>query len=199
MEGLGDGDAVRPGLRKPRRLDIRLADLAVGGTGDVDGSRGGIVDEGRVPREGAVCLRNEGVQGLYLCPTSRSLVFVLVFHRGRLSNAGESAGCAGCAGFRAAGVGDGAVSVVLGVALGLLGFLPVRLEASCGSPETRRPVDVRAAEPTELPRRLDLLAGVMTTDDAGELPGVSARLPVAGLSIVRTVEMESRICCDLKS
>jgi hypothetical protein len=32
----------------------------------------------------------------------------------------------------------------------------------------------------------------MITDDAGELPGVSMALPVAGLSMVRMLEIESR-------
>ena len=54
---------------------------------------------------------------------------------------------------------------------------------------------------TELSRRPELPMGVearlhplpaMTTDDAGELPGVSMALPVAGLSTVRMLEIESR-------
>lgn len=187
---------MRPGLREAKRLDRRLEVL---GTGDADTSRGGIVEDGREGRGGPEDLRRDGDQPLCLCPTSRSVVFVLPFHRGRLSMAGESTGCGV---FRAVGVGDGAVRVVLG----MLDCLDFRLDDSCGSPETRRPVDVRAVEPTELPRRLedpngavDLFAGVIMTDDAGELPGVSTRLPVAGLSIVTTVEMESRRCCVLKS
>lgn len=57
----------------------------------------------------------------------------------------------------------------------------------------------RVELPTELSRRLEPPRGVLypfprTTDDAGELPGVSTALPVAGLSIVMILEMESRKC-----
>lgn len=87
---------------------------------------------------------------------------------------------------------------------------PVIVVAGCGTPENRRliEIDERAvALPTELSRRLELPRGVeaplyplplRTTDDAGELPGVSMALPVAGLSIVMMLEMESRNCCPLR-
>lgn len=61
---------------------------------------------------------------------------------------------------------------------------------------------VAAELPTELPRLLAAL-GVetlfmplpdMMTEDAGELPGVSTALPVAGLSIVIMLDIESRNC-----
>ena len=88
--------------------------------------------------------------------------------------------------------------------LGMADFFPVRVAVAWGIPEKRRTLDMvfRAAELTELPRRLDpprgvvdpFMAGVMTTDEAGELPGESMPLPVAGLSVVTMVEIESRMC-----
>jgi hypothetical protein len=97
--------------------------------------------------------------------------------------------------------GDGAASA----GFGMDDFLLVRVVVAWGNPEYLRTLDtvVRATEPTELPRLLELpkeaaeplpLAGVMTTDDGGELPGVSMTLPVVGLSIVTMVEIESRKC-----
>ena len=89
-------------------------------------------------------------------------------------------------------------------ALGIEDFLPLRFELAWGIPENRRTLDmvVRVADPTELPRLLEFPTGVdaplrpapggSTTDEAGELPGVSTALPVAGLSIVIILEIESR-------
>lgn len=132
-------------------------------------------------------------------------MFVLEFHRGRLSK--EDAGRDGA--LRAAGVGvfatedgagDGATS------FGMADFFAVRVVGGCASPEYLRTLERvdRAAELTELPRRLELprgvvaplraFPGVMTTDEAGELPGVSTTLPVAGLSMVTIVDIESRSC-----
>lgn len=87
--------------------------------------------------------------------------------------------------------------------LGIADFLLVAEGVGCGRPENRRTLDmvVRAALPTELPRRLDVPPiGVVDplpermTDDAGELPGVSGTLLVAGLSNVMILERESRSC-----
>lgn len=202
---------MRSGLRFVSRLETRLIERAVIGAGETDMSRRngpiGMVDEGREVRPGAEALRGVGL-GLYTWPTYKSFVLVLLVQRGRLGM-GDGAGLTG---LRAAGVGvaapirlgDGAVSVGLGRA----DFLLVSAAVACGMPEYRRILDivVRAAELTELPRRLDVpigvaeplrgLAGVITTDDAGELPGVSATLPVRGLSIVMILEIESRRCCD---
>lgn len=133
-----------------------------------------------------------------------------MFQRGRLFN-GDGVGRSDV--LREAGVGvaatfgcfaGGAASVGLGIAV----FLPAVVEGAvgCGRPDIRRTLDmvVRAALPTELPRRLDEPIGVVdpmaafpesTTEDAGELPGVvSGILLVAGLSIVTILEMESRSC-----
>lgn len=134
-----------------------------------------------------------------------------MFHRGRLFNgdgvgrnddlrdAGVGVGAAEMGCF----AGDGAVSVGFGIA----DFLPpvVAEGVGWGTPEKRRTLDmvVLAALPTELPRRLEVPVGVFaafpesTTDEAGELPGVSAMLVVAGLSIVMILEMESRNCWPL--
>lgn len=80
---------------------------------------------------------------------------------------------------------------------------PVKVAAACGIPENRRALDMVErveALPTELSRRLEPPKGVfhpfppIMTDDAGELLGVSITLPVAGLSIVTILEMESRDC-----
>ena len=97
------------------------------------------------------------------------------------------------------GLGDGAV---MDGGLGMADFLLVAERVGCGSPEIRRTLDRvdRAALPTELPRRLDEPSGVVEwperiTDEAGELPGVSDTLLVAGLSMVTILEMESRSCC----
>jgi hypothetical protein len=135
------------------------------------------------------------------------LVLVLVVHRGRLFS-GEGGGGRRET-FRVAGVGVMAVSFLLGdvaenVGLGMADF---RAEAACGSPEYRRTLDivVRVAElPTELPRLLEGFSGVveplrpfpgvMITDEAGELPGVSTTLLARGLSIVTMVDIESRKC-----
>lgn len=206
------GDATRDGLRDARRLDTRLTDRALIGAGDTDISRRygvmGSVEEGRDVRPWADDLRN-GVWrelDLYL---SKSLVLVLVVHRGLLANAGGRAGVRGT-GLRAAGVGVAATCFVGEVtpsdALGIADFFAVKVDVTCGNPEYRRTFDmvVRATELTELPRRLELLtgvvdrfnafAGVMMTDEAGELPGVSGTLPVSGLSMVRILEIESRRC-----
>lgn len=143
-------------------------------------------------------------------------MLVLELHRGRLFS-GEGVGRNDD--LRPAGVGvaerlgfagDGAVTVGLGIA----DFLPtavvvvVVVVAGWGMPENRRVLDmvVRAVLPTELPRRLDVPIGVLeplaalpdrTTDEAGELPGVSATLLVAGLSSVTMLETESRKCWGL--
>lgn len=144
-------------------------------------------------------------------------MLVLELQRGRLFS-GEGVGRSDV--LRPAGVGvaetfgfagDGAVTVGLGIA----DFLPavvvvvvVVVVAGWGMPENRRVLDmvVRAVLPTELPRRLDVPIGVLdplaalperTTDEAGELPGVSATLLVAGLSNVTMLEMESRKCWGL--
>ncbi|OOF98912.1 hypothetical protein ASPCADRAFT_127499 [Aspergillus carbonarius ITEM 5010] len=207
----GVGEPCRTGLRDASRLDTRLKDRAVIGPGDIDMSRRngpmGTVDAGRL--EG---LRTGDGLGLLVY---KSLVLVLVVHRGRLVRVDGVWTGGRTADLRVAGVGvtaparlgDGAGSVVV-VALGSADFLLVSVAAACGMPEYRRIFDivVRAAELTELPRRLDVpmgvadplrgLAGVMTTDEAGELPGVSATLPVRGLSIVTMLEIESRRCCD---
>jgi hypothetical protein len=80
---------------------------------------------------------------------------------------------------------------------------PVKVADACGIPENRRTLDMVErveALPTELSRRLEPPNGVfhplppIMTDDAGELPGVSITLPVAGLSMVTMLEMESRNC-----
>ena len=79
---------------------------------------------------------------------------------------------------------------------------PVCEAVTWGRPESRRTlakVERVAVLPTELSRRLELPMGVdvpfvRITDDAGELPGVSMALPVAGLSMVIMLEIESRSC-----
>ena len=83
-------------------------------------------------------------------------------------------------------------------------------ELGCGRPEYRFcflvvVVATRDVVLVELPRRLEapkdgvdrlaLLPPVKTTEDAGELPGVSTTLPVKGLSAVTMLEIESRSCC----
>lgn len=97
------------------------------------------------------------------------------------------------------GLGEGAVTEG---GLGIPDFLLAAVGVGCGRPEKRRTLDMvdRAALPTELPRRLDEPSGVLEwadriTDEAGELPGVSDTLFVAGLSMVTMLEMESRSCC----
>ena len=132
-------------------------------------------------------------------------MLVLPFHRGRLFN-GDGVGRNDV--LRDAGVGvvDDCIGddVVTEGGLGIADFLPVAEGVGCGRPENRRTLDmvVRAALPTELPRRLDVPPiGVVDplrermTDEAGELLGVSGTLLVAGLSIVTILEMESRSCC----
>lgn len=159
------GDSERPGLRE-NLLEKRLTDLVVGGAGDAEKSRrkgldDGTVDEGREVRGGAEDLRNGfAEEGLEWKPTSKSLVLVLMFHRGRLFNgdgvgrnddlrdAGVGVGAAETGCF----AGDGAISVGFGIADFLL---PVVAEGvGCGTPEKRRTLDmvVLAALPTELPR-----------------------------------------------
>ena len=138
-------------------------------------------------------------------------MLVLELHRGRLfsgEGVGRSdvlrpagVGVAGTVGF----AGDGAVTMGLGIAEFLLVAVVEVVVVGWGMPEIRRVLDivVRAVLPTELPRRLDVPIGVLdplaalperTTDEAGELPGVSATLLVAGLSNVTMLEMESRKC-----
>ena len=131
-------------------------------------------------------------------------MLVLRFHLGRL---GIGDGC-GTRDIRLPeGVGVTAKLVFPGVGdvspdgLGIDDLRPV---TGCGTPENRRTLGMadRAVElPTELSRRLEPrgvelplypLPPLRTTDDAGELPGVSIALPVAGLSIVTMLEMESR-------
>lgn len=99
------------------------------------------------------------------------------------------------------GVGDASPA-----GTGIDDFRPVIVAVGCGRPENRRTLDMVErveALPTELSRRLEPPIGVfhplplMITDDAGELPGVSITLPVAGLSIVTILEMESRNCWPL--
>ena len=139
-------------------------------------------------------------------------MLVLELHRGRLFSGGvgrsdvlrpAGVGVVETFGF----VGDGAVTVGLGIADFLL-VAVVEVVVAWGIPEIRRVLDivVRAVLPTELPRRLDVPIGVLdplaalperTTDEAGELPGVSATLLVAGLSNVTMLEMESRKCWGL--
>lgn len=216
--GVGDGIG-RPGLRDASRLERRLVVLGALGTGDADtsrpiGLRNGTVDAGRV--DGGRCMRvgredlrlDVGLTGRKLCPVSSPLTFVLPFHLGRLLAGG---GC-GRDAFRVAGVGvvagvptDGDDSPGLGIDDD---FRLLRFELACGMPECRRTLDmvVRAADPTELPR-LEPPIGVdapfrplpdTITDEAGELPGVSATLPVAGLSMVTMLEIESRSCWFLE-
>jgi hypothetical protein len=65
--------------------------------------------------------------------------------------------------------------------------------------------DLAAVLPTELSRLLEVpilgvdaprmpFPDIIMTEDAGELPGVSAVLPVAGLSTVIMLDTESRNC-----
>lgn len=136
---------------------------------------------------------------------SRSFVLVLPFHLGRLDTVEA---CEERDILREAGVGVTAEPVLDGVGdpspcgLGIDDFRPVRGAATCVKPEYRRTLDMvdRVVElPTELSRRLEPPNGVLyplprITEDAGELPGVSMALPVAGLSIVMILEMESRKC-----
>lgn len=161
-------------------------------------------------------------RGLKLCPTSRSFVFALLFQRGLL-DVGAGAGrrdtrvagvgvVVGTLLWLAVVVGDGIEDTD---ARGIDDFRTLKFDddddVGCGSPDNRRAfvlvvVVDRAVLPTELPRRLELPTfGVveeprtvplppMMTEDAGELPGVAMALPVAGLSIVMILEMESRSC-----
>lgn len=210
--GVGDGGG-RPGLRDMSRLEARLVVLRAFGAGDADASRlnvlrNGMVDDGRGGGWRGVGVGSDdlrldgGLRGLKLCPVSSPLVFVLMFHLGRLL-AGDSCGRDP---FRVAGVGVVAATFPGGEGSPVLrveDFRLERFELACGMPEDRRTLDmvVRVADPTELPRLLELPSGVdepfrvppdTMTDEAGELPGVTATLPAVGLSIVTMLEIESR-------
>jgi hypothetical protein len=148
--------------------------------------------------------------GLKLWPTSRPLVLALPFHGGRLSTTRlfeadirEEA--------RGVGVGDGDVVLNRGVEgdRRCPGLVDARLNddllgvgpSGCGKPEYRFIFDPVARD-TVLPDALLRLLGIfgiplppdMTTDDAGELSGVSIALRLAGLSIVTILDIESRNC-----
>jgi hypothetical protein len=162
--------------------------------------RKGTVDDGRPYNAGAeLFLEVPGVVVLrYPELEWRSFKLVLAFQRGRF---GMVDGCGICEVLRPAGVG-----VTGAVGLGIDDLRPVMVAVTCGKPDSRRTFDMVervVALPTELSRRLELPMGVlyplplMTTDEAGELPGVSIALPVAGLSIVMILEMESRNCWPL--
>lgn len=201
-------DTFRTGLRDEdaSRLVKRLVGRPVAGAGEAARSRrNGTVDDGRGVCPGMDDFRYElgvvALRGLKLCPVSRDTVLVLAFHLGRL---GTVDGC-GTRDTREAGVGVTANPVGLGMDV----FRPVKLAAAGGRPEVRRALDTverLVALPTELSRRLEPPRGVdaplyplplSTTDDAGELPGVSTALPVAGLSMVMMLEIESRRCWPL--
>lgn len=91
MERAGLGDTPRLGMRGASLDETRLAGLAVIGAGDLELSRlkelrKSAVDIGRRGTEGDLAY-GEGVvaeSGLKLWPTSKSLVLVLEFQRGRL-------------------------------------------------------------------------------------------------------------------
>ena len=160
---------------------------------------------------GVPFLECEGVVGggigLYLWPTSKLLVFVLPFHRGRV---GIGDGDWRDFGTRTAetvvdaedGVKDGVVDLAEDGVLpnccegrGRDNLLPFNAADICGIPEYRFTFDMvlLVALVTELVRLLDVpfdeilwKGGAMASDnDDGELPGVSPpTLPVAGLSAV---------------
>ena len=93
------------GLRVASRLTTRLVDRVALGTGDMELSRrkglgSGMVDDDLGVRVGRDLRLLLGLTGLKLCPTTRSLVFVLPFHLGLLGGAG-----CGRVDFRVAGVG----------------------------------------------------------------------------------------------
>lgn len=142
----------------------------------------------------------EGVvqeRGLKWWPTTKSIVLALEFHRGLLLT-GVAAGLCG----RLAGVGVAVDRRIPGEGEAVLVECADERDdfRGCGTPEYRLLVVGRGAV---LPRFLleDIpgvdgsgLPPVMTTDEAGELPGVSTALPVADLSVVMMLEIESLSC-----